>query len=102
MTWQEKSGYLRIIEHYGTETQRKKLMEEAYELAEAIQEWECCDPRILDPSNRRDELREHILEEVADVSVLVEEVSEYFNLDRVEVLRVMAEKVARTLERVEA
>jgi len=99
MTWQEKSEYLRIIEHYGTEIQRKKLMEEAYELAETIQDFELA--ALYLPAGLRNEesTKAHILEEVADVSVLLQEVTEYYDLDQVEVLRVIGEKVARTLER---
>ena len=76
--------YRKIIEHYGVNNQLKKLTEEVYELQESI----------LEQHNI-----EHILEEYADVEVILEQIKQYFNLDEDKIELIKDYKVARQLYR---
>ena len=75
--------YMAIWSRYGQERQLRKLMEEAYELTDAVREG--------DP--------EHIEEEFADVMVVMGQISRAYSLDMPFVERVVDAKVARTLYR---
>lgn len=72
-----------IWEHYGQERQLAKLMEEAYEVTDAVRE---CN---LD----------HMEEEIADVMVVLYQVIYMHGLNLNTINRMMAFKVERTLER---
>lgn len=77
--------YQKIIEHYGVNNQLKKLTEEVYELQESI----------LEQHNK-----EHILEEYADVEVILEQIKQYFKLDDDKIELIKDYKVARQLYRI--
>lgn len=77
--------YQKIIEHYGVNNQLKKLTEEVYELQESI----------LEQHNI-----EHILEEYADVEVILEQIKQYFKLDDDKIELIKDYKVARQLYRI--
>lgn len=77
--------YQKIIEHYGINNQLKKLTEEVYELQESI----------LERHNI-----EHILEEYADVEVILEQIKQYFKLDNDKIELIKDYKVARQLYRI--
>ena len=77
--------YRKIIEHYGVNNQLKKLTEEVYELQESI----------LEQHNI-----EHILEEYADVEVILEQIKQYFKLDSDKIELIKDYKVARQLYRI--
>jgi len=78
--------YLKIINHYGVNNQLKKLNEEIYELTEAILE---------------NHANTHIVEEFADVLVLLEQIRQKYNIDIENVTNCMKYKVKRQLQRVE-
>ena len=59
----KNNRYQKIIEHYGINNQLKKLSEEVYELQESI----------LEQHNT-----EHVLEEYADVEVILEQIKQYY------------------------
>lgn len=75
----------KIYNHFGEENQMNKLIEEAGELTEAVREGD----------------REHIIEEVADVLVLVEQIIEQHSIINAEILDIFMPKVDRTLERID-
>ena len=77
--------YQKIIEHYGVNNQLKKLTEEVYELQESI----------LEQHNI-----EHILEEYADVEVILDQIKQYFKLDDDKIELIKDYKVARQLYRI--
>lgn len=77
--------YQKIIKHYGINNQLKKLTEEVYELQESI----------LEQHNI-----EHILEEYADVEVILEQIKQYFKLDDEKIELIKDYKVARQLYRI--
>lgn len=81
----KNNRYQKIIEHYGVNNQLKKLTEEVYELQESI----------LEQHNI-----EHILEEYADVEVILEQIKQYFKLDDDKIDLIKDYKVARQLYRI--
>lgn len=72
-----------IWSHYGQERQLRKLMEEAYELTDAVREGDV----------------EHMEEEYADVLVVLSQIARAYSLDEGFIARVVDAKVARTLYR---
>lgn len=87
----DREKLLEVINHYGVQHQLKKLVEEVYELVEAI----------LTHTGTEESL-EHIKEEHADVSLVLNEVKEYFEIGYVEdTLPRMNYKLDRTLKRKE-
>ena len=97
---------LKIIEHYGLSNQLKKLSEELYEFQEAVLSY-----NLLKTINEdfKDEVLEKnteyiykcVLEEYADLCVLLSQFELYFDLNENEVLQVMRNKVDRQLKRIE-
>lgn len=81
----KNNRYQKIIEYYGINNQLKKLTEEVYELQESI----------LEQHNI-----EHILEEYADVEVILEQIKQYFKLDDEKIELIKDYKVARQLYRI--
>lgn len=84
-----KEDLLQIINHYGLTNQLKKLSEEIFELQEAI---------LLDLYDK--ESYDHILEEYADVQVILSQIEEYFELDQNKLVEMQSFKISRTLERI--
>lgn len=78
-----------IINHYGLTNQLKKLSEEVYELQEAI---------LLDEGDNKS--LQHILEERADVEVLLRQLDLYFDIDYSDFTGEMVKKVSRQIERI--
>ena len=97
---------LKIIEHYGTRNQLKKLSEELYEFQEAALSYNLLKTISED---FKDEVLEKnteyiykcVLEEYADLCVLLSQFELYFDLNEDEVLQVMRNKVDRQLGRIE-
>ena len=97
---------LKIIQNYGTSNQLKKLSEELYEFQEAVLSY-----NLLKTINEdfKDEVLEKnteyiyrcVLEEYADLCVLLSQFELYFDLNEDEVWQVMKNKVDRQLRRIE-
>lgn len=85
-----KDEKLKIINHYGIRNQLKKLSEEVYEFQEAI---------LMDDDS--EECLEHIIEEYADIEVILDQFKEYYELDYSEIAQQKVFKIMRTLERIE-
>ena len=79
-----------IAEHYGLRVQMRQLIEEMAELTQVI-----CKAERYD----LDTVREHLVEEVADVKVVLEQVIYLLGDNRIEQIR--AEKIARQKRRIE-
>ena len=79
-----------IAEHYGLRVQMRQLVEEMAELTQVI-----CKAERYD----LDTVREHLVEEVADVQVVLEQVIYLLGDNRIEQIR--AEKIARQKRRIE-
>ena len=80
-----------IINHYGVNAQQRQLVEEVFELQEAIIQYE---------EPRRYHSKEHIAEEIADVAVLLNQFIDYYNLDSEEIEKIADYKIKRQLERI--
>lgn len=82
---------MKVINHFGLSNQLKKLNEEVFELIEAI---------LIDTGD--EESLNHIKEEYADVSLVLNQIKEYFEIGYAEdVLPRMSYKLERTLKLIE-
>lgn len=98
--------YLDIINHFGRKNQMKKLNEEVYELLEAINNYEeiVFENETYDDPYSIDELnifREHIIEEMGDVLILLTEFIGVYDIKKVELDKWMDYKLDRTMNRIE-
>ena len=87
-----KEDFLKIIEHFGINNQQRKLHEELFELNEAITIYEQGNNQSCDD----------IAEEIADVCVILSQFMEIYNITQDEISERMANKINRTLERIES
>lgn len=84
---------LGIINNYGYRNQLRKLNEECYELMESIRDYE-------DPGARF-ALKKHIIEELADVTVMLKQFQAYYGITDEEIEEVMLYKIERQKKRME-
>lgn len=82
----------RIIDHYGVLTQQLKAIEELAELQRAIARI------ILNPNSA--EARENLIEEIADVLIMIDQVSSIHFIKNIEIETEINFKIERTLERI--
>ncbi len=98
-----KKNLLQIINHYGVLPQLKQFNEEAYELIEAIRNYEyqydACEV-IGCKEYHIDKEKEHIAEEIADVLNMVEQFMCYYDIDIQDVIEIKHQKINRQLERI--
>lgn len=87
-----KADLLKIINHYGINNQLKQFNEESYELIEAILNHEWLKEKRLEDIN-------HVVEEIADVLVMVSQFVEYYQIEEEMLDWYMNYKVKRQLER---
>lgn len=97
---------LKIIEHFGVNNQQRKLQEEVFELQEAITKYEEFNNRIEDLAiydiDETELKKEHIIEELVDVMVILKEVQYIYKINREDIRKIMKNKINRTLERIES
>ena len=82
-----------IAEHYGKEAQHRQLAEECAELAQAS--LKCI------RNNYDEKSLEHLIEEMADVQIMMGQCIELNELDVYEVLVKIEEKLERQIKRIE-
>lgn len=80
-----------IIKQNGPSKQKRKFVEEGFELVEAITEMQVA------PSRKN---LEHIIEEMADTFVVWRQFIEHYNLDIAEIMTVAKAKAERTIARI--
>jgi NTP pyrophosphatase (non-canonical NTP hydrolase) len=80
-----KEDINKIFNHFGYDAQVKKLNEEFFEVTEAL---------VL-------KNREMVVEEIADVLVVLEGIKEHYKISDVELLEVAESKVDRTIRKVD-
>lgn len=80
-----------IIKQNGLSRQKRKFVEEGFELVEAITEMQVA------PSRKN---LEHIIEEMADTFVVWRQFIEYYELDIAEIMTVAKAKAERTIARI--
>lgn len=94
---------LEIIEHFDINNQQRKLQEEVFELNEAITTHELKKSVEYEiPLTEIVGTKEHITEEIADVMVMLEQFKLYYNIENMEIAKIMKNKINRTLERIES
>lgn len=87
------SDELTIIRQYGVKNQLKKLSEEVYELIEAVLIHEC------GAGYTDQKARENIVSEIADCTVLIEQLRQYYEISPEEVRKEYDYKISRQLAR---
>ena len=94
---------LRIINKYGINKQLRKFNEEAFELQEAITTNELKQSVEYEiPLTEIVGTREHIAEEIADVTVMLEQFRLYYGINKEDVEKVMQYKINRQIYRIES
>ena len=94
---------LKIINHYGVMPQLKYFQSEIFELTEAIFQYEE-QKRVCEEfcsTLHCDKEKEHIIEELADVQVMLNQFREYYGIDVNDIKDVFIAKIDRQLERIE-
>lgn len=95
-----KEKLLRIIKHYGLNHQQRKLEEEVYELQEAITRYEMArEANSTGGIYALVAFEEHIVEEIADVCVLLMQITNYLKIDVPSIDKIMEMKIDRQIER---
>lgn len=92
---------LKIINHYGVKHQQRKIAEEEFELNEAITQREY--PAIAKdkkPYVLAEFEKSHIIEEIADVTVLLRQFQYYYGIEDSQIESVLKYKVERQLKRI--
>jgi NTP pyrophosphatase (non-canonical NTP hydrolase) len=89
---------LKNINHYGIDEEKRKVTEEADELREAITEYEFAKKSVY--TYDLYSLREHIIEEIADVQVVLNQFKLYYRIPDEKVRDVMIKKIDRQMERI--
>lgn len=93
---------LEIIQHYGVMPQLKYLQSEVFELNEAIITHELKQSVEYEiPLTEIIGTREHIIEELADVEVMLTQLRLYYDISCDEINNVMTYKIGRQIERIE-
>lgn len=90
---------LKIINHYGVMPQLKYFQSEVFELNEAIIRHENLPDGIL--GHTKNEYKNHIAEEIADVMVMLEQFKLYYGITSEEITKIFWSKVDRQLGRIE-
>lgn len=97
-----KDKLLKIINTYGVLPQLKYLQSEVFEFNEAIIQFENGNwLGELDFENAEIKAKQHIIEEFADVMVMLEQFKAYYELDNQEIMNIMEYKINRQIDRIE-
>ena len=98
---------LKNINHYGVNHQQRKLQEEVFELQEAVSKYQFAEEENLESELFYEpvkwdlyKLKEYIIEELADVMVLLNQFKLYYGISDEEVKEVMIKKIDRQMERI--
>lgn len=94
-----KKDLLEIIDNYGVLNQLKHFQSEVYELTEAIFDYEYTDRWGVEELEKH--LKEHIIEELADVTVMLKQFQAYYGITDEEINDVMLYKIDRQKKRME-
>lgn len=98
-----------IINHYGVDKQLKYFQSEIFELNEAIIKYHnkgimdnvidaVCS--VMSLGNYEDKYRNAVIEEIADVMVMLKQFQLYYNIPTKDIREVMNKKIDRQLERI--
>lgn len=89
-----KKELIKIISSFGVLSQLKYFQSEVFELNEAI----------IRAENKYEPIQDidHIAEEIADCYVMLEQFRLYYDIENMEITKIMKNKINRTLERIES
>ena len=95
-----KEELLKIINHYGIKHQLKYIHSEYFELDEVItqREYQTKDKK---PYELVEFEKAHIIEEIADIEVMLDQFKAYYDIGQEEINKVKDYKIKRQLERIE-
>lgn len=93
-----KQDLLEIINNYGVDNQLRKFNEECLELEEAIIKYETLKDYYFKNTNW---LKDHITEELGDVTVMLKQFRAYYGITDEEIEEVMLYKIERQKKRME-
>ncbi len=96
MNKKTKKSMEKSIENYG-HVQLLMVCEEMAELIQAISKME----RLMDEKDRKHKHKQHIIEEIADVEIMLEELMLYYHIDKDDVEDVKDEKINRLRKRMD-
>lgn len=97
-----KEDLLKIIGKYGVSHQLKKLSEELFEFQEAVTTHELKKSVEYEiPLTEIIGTEEHLIEEFADVCVVLEQFKAYYDLDNEKIIEIMKYKIERQKKRME-
>jgi NTP pyrophosphatase (non-canonical NTP hydrolase) len=97
-----KENLLKIISFYGIDNQLRKFNEEVFELSEAIITFEKSEDESEYSGvsvSRLAQEREHIIEELADCLVMIDQFRLYYDISIEDLKEIMEFKVDRQLDR---
>ena len=94
---QMKDSLLKIISFYGVNHQQRKLQEEVFELNEAIFKYEHDEYKHYPEVEKS--LKEHITEELGDVTLMLKQFQEHYEITDEDIEKVMIFKGKRQLKR---
>lgn len=89
---QFKAQCREIIKQNGLSKQKRKFVEEGFELIEAITEMQVA------PSRKN---LEHVIEEMADTFVVWRQFAEFYDVDIAEIMTIAKRKAERTIARMQ-
>ena len=92
---------IKNINYFGIDEEKRKVTEEADELREAITEYELITKSGVFRTSDETEAFNHIIEEIADVQVVLNQFKLYYRIPDEKVRDVMIEKIDRQMERIE-
>ena len=95
-----KEELLKIINHYGIKHQLKYIHSEYFELDEVItqREYQTKDKK---PYELVEFEKAHIIEEIADIEVMLDQFKAYYDIGQEEINKVKDYKIKRQIERIE-
>lgn len=95
-----KEELLKIINHYGIKHQLKYIHSEYFELDEVItqREYQTKDKK---PYELVEFEKAHIIEEIADIEVMLDQFKAYYDIGQDEINKVKDYKIKRQIERIE-
>ena len=94
----------KIAEHYGYEAQSNQLVEECAELIQAVSKYRrtsAKEPVTLELANKQRIALDNLVEEIADVEIMLEQVKYLLQIPEEDIQAVKVFKVNRTKERIE-
>lgn len=96
-----KNKLLQIINHYGIDKQLKYIHSEYFELDEAILKYESGNYLgDLNYEESEKKAKEHIIEEIADVMVMLKQFQYYYGIEDKQIEEIMKFKIDRQLNRI--